>query len=150
MNVGTVCQRLVVSVARSDEVVRAAQLMRSEHVGYLVVVESTKAEARRPVGVLTDRDIVVAVVAREVDPQTLRVGDIMTSDPITVGEDDSVEEALRQMRQFGVRRLPVVNHRGELMGVVAVDDVLKVLAGDALEIISAVDNERQLEARRRP
>ena len=149
MNVGTVCQRLVVSVARSDEVVRAAQLMRSEHVGYLVVVEPTK-EARRPVGVLTDRDIVVAVVAREVDPRTLRVGDIMTSDLITVGEDDSVEEALRQMRQFGVRRLPVVNHRGELVGVVAVDDVLKVLAGDALEIISAVDNERQLEARRRP
>ena len=150
MNVGTVCQRLVISVAPSDEVVRAAQLMRSEHVGYLVVVEPTKAEARRPVGVLTDRDIVIAVVAREVDPRTLRVGDIMSSDPATVGEDDSVEEALRQMRRFGVRRLPVVNHRGELAGVVALDDVLKVLAGDALEIIGAVDNERQLETRRRP
>jgi CBS domain-containing protein len=149
MNVSTVCQRLVVTVERSDEVVRAAQLMRSEHVGYLVVVERS-GDARRPVGVLTDRDIVVAVVAREVDPRTLRVGDVMASDPVVVGENDSVEEALRRMREFGVRRLPVVNHRGELAGIVALDDVLKVLAGDALDIVGAVSSERALEARRRP
>jgi predicted transcriptional regulator len=73
MNVGTICQRLVVHVSRSDEVVRAAQLMRSKHVGYLVVVESENGGALRPVGVLTDRDIVVTVVAPEVDPRTLRV-----------------------------------------------------------------------------
>jgi hypothetical protein len=86
MNVGTICQRLVINVRRADEVVRAAELMRSKHVGYLVVVEADKAGALRPVGVLTDRDIVVAVVAREIDPRTLHVGDIMTIDPVTVGE----------------------------------------------------------------
>jgi len=68
MNVGTICQRLVVHASRSDDVVRAAQLMRSKHVGYLVVIEPEKGGAVRPVGVLTDRDIVVTVVAAEVDP----------------------------------------------------------------------------------
>jgi CBS domain-containing protein len=150
MNVGTICQRLVITVRRSDEVVRAAQLMRSKHVGYLVVVEPENAGPLRPVGVLTDRDIVVAVVAREVDPRTLRVADIMTTEPVTVGENDSVDEALRKMRQFGVRRLPVVNQRGELVGVVAADDALKVIAGDALEVVTAVGNEYRLEARKRP
>jgi CBS domain-containing protein len=149
MNVGTICQRLVFNVRRLDEVVRAAQLMRSKHVGYLVVVEPENAGALRPVGVLTDRDIVVAVVAREVDPRTLRVGDIMTTDLVTVGENDSVEDALRKMRQFGVRRLPVVNQRDELVGVVAADDALKVIAGNALDVVTAVSNEYQLEARKR-
>jgi len=150
MNVGTICQRLVITVSRSDEVVAAAQLMRSKHVGYLVVVEPVSGGGSRPVGVLSDRDIVIAVVAREVDPRTLRVGDIMTPEPATVGESESVEEALRTMRQFGVRRLPVVNPHGELCGIVAVDDVLKVVAGDALDIVSAARNERALESRRRP
>jgi predicted transcriptional regulator len=149
MNVGTICQRLVINVRRSDEVVSAAQLMRSKHVGYLVVVEPTNEGTVRPVGVLTDRDIVVEVVAGEVDPRTLRVDDIMTADPVTVGENDSVEEALREMRQSGVRRVPVVNQRGELVGIVAADDALNVVAGDALDIVNVVRNERQIEGRRR-
>ena len=104
----------------------------------------------RPVGVLTDRDIVLEVVAREVDPRTVRVGDIMTTNPVTIGEDESVEEALKDMRNFGVRRLPVVGQRAELVGIVAVDDVLRVIAGDTQDIIAAIGNERQVEARRRP
>ncbi len=150
MDVGSICQRLVVTVSRSDEVVQAAQLMREKHVGYLVVVEPGNGGAPHPVGVLTDRDIVVAVIAREIDPRALRVGEIMTSQPVTVGANEPVEEALRSMRQFGVRRLPVVDERGALVGVVATDDALKVVAGDALDILSTADSERRHESLRRP
>jgi CBS domain-containing protein len=148
MEVGTICQRLVFTIRRFDEVIRAAQLMREKHVGYLVVVELDPLP--RPVGVLTDRDIVVGVVAREVDPKAVCVGDIMTANPITARESDSMETALQKMREFGVRRLPIVNDRRELVGIVAIDDVLKVFAGDAQEVVKVIRNERQIEGVTRP
>src|SRR5215467_3803314 len=100
MEVGTICQRLVFTIRRCDELTRAAQLMREKHVGYLVVVELDPLA--RPVGVLTDRDIVIGVVARGVGPKAVRVGDIMTIDPVTTREADSVGAALQKMREFGV------------------------------------------------
>jgi len=148
MEVGTICQRLVFTIRRSDEVSRAAQLMREKHVGYLVVVELNPLA--RPVGVLTDRDIVVGVIARGVDPKALCVGDIMTVKLITARESDSVEAALRKMREFGLRRLPVVNDRRELVGILALDDVLQVIAGDAQEIVTAIHKGRQIEGVTRP
>ena len=148
MEVGTICQRLVFTVRRSDEVSRAAQLMRDKHVGYVVVVELDPLA--RPVGVLTDRDIVVGVVARQVDRKVVCVGDIMTVDPITTLESDSVEDALQKMRVFGVRRLPVVNDRRELVGILAMDDLLQVIAGDAQEVVNAIRKERLMEAVTRP
>ena len=105
MQVGTLCQRLVFTICQSDEISRAAQVMREKHVGYLVVVEPNPVRGiPRPVGVLTDRDIVVSVVAREVDPKTVRVGDIMTPNPVLAAEWESMEAVLQKMRQFGVRR----------------------------------------------
>jgi CBS domain-containing protein len=151
MQVATLCQRLVFTVRRSDEVTRAAQLMREKHVGYLVVVEPDPvAGFPRPVGVLTDRDIVVSVMAREVDPKAVRVGDVMTTNPVMVRESDAMEVALHRMREFGVRRLPVVNGRRELVGILATDDVLKVIAGDTQDVVSAICNERQIEGVQRP
>ena len=151
MKTGAICQHPVVTARSSDEVVKAAQLMREKHVGYLVVVETDTIQGlTRPIGVLTDRDIVVAVVAREVDPKTLLVADIMSPRPITAGEDESVEEALGKMRQFGVRRLPVVSRRDELVGVLSTDDVLRTLAAETQDIATAVRRERQIEGMRRP
>src|SRR6516225_10815203 len=120
MNVSNICSRNAITVRRSDELVKAAQLMREKHIGFLVVVEPDVADGlQRPVGVLTDRDIVITVVAREADPRTLRVGDIMTQQPVTVSASDSIERALREMRRIGVRRLPTVGQRGELVGIVS-------------------------------
>jgi CBS domain-containing protein len=151
MRVGTLCQRLVFTVCQSDEISRAAQVMREKHVGYLVVVEPNPVRGiPRPVGVLTDRDIVVSVVAREVDPKTVRVGDIMTPNPVLAAEWESMEAALQKMRQFGVRRLPVVNGYRELVGILAIDDVLNVIAGDAQDVVSAIRSGRQLEGESRP
>jgi predicted transcriptional regulator len=146
MRVETLCQRLVFTIGRCDEINRAAQLMREKHIGYLVVVE-TDAEGGfpRPVGVLTDRDIVIGVLAPEVDPKAVTVGDIMTRKPIAVGEFDSVETALHTMRQFGVRRLPVVNDRGGLVGVLSADDVLKVIADDTEDLLAVIGTERRIE-----
>jgi predicted transcriptional regulator len=151
MQVRTVCQRLVFTVNATDEVVRAAQLMREKHVGYLVVVDPEKStECARPVGVLTDRDIVVSVVARGIDPTAVRVGDIMSLNPITTQESDSMEVALRRMSQFGVRRLPVLNDRSDLVGILATDDILKVIAGDAQDLARTIQTEREIEGVARP
>jgi CBS domain-containing protein len=95
MNVSNICSRNPITVRRSDELVKAAQLMREKHVGYLVVVEPDGADGLpHPVGVLTDRDIVITVVALETDPRTVRVGDVMTQPPVTVSAADSMLDAL--------------------------------------------------------
>ena len=151
MQVGTLCQRLVFTICQSDEISRAAQVMREKHVGYLVVVEPNLVRGiPRPVGVLTDRNIVVSVVAREVDAKTVRVGDIMTPDPVLAAEWESMEAALQKMRQFGVRRLPVVNGYRELVGILAIDDVLKVIAGDAQDVVSTIRSGPRMEGESRP
>ena len=149
MNVGSLCQRKVVAVRRADEITAAAELMRSNHIGYLVVVESD-AGVERPVGVLTDRDIVVTVVARRTDPRTLRVGDVMTQQPATVGEAESLDKAVREMRRTGVRRLPVIGQRGELVGILSMDEVLDALAGELRDVAAAVHNEQRIEFSLRP
>src|ERR1700761_3940929 len=98
MNVGDLCQHEVVTIPASAGLSAAARVMRQEHVGYLVVVEPMPEEGQRKVvGVLTDRDIVIAVVAREADPRTLTVGDVMTRDPLLVNEHSSLETTLGLM-----------------------------------------------------
>ena len=147
MDTGQLCSRKPITVHRSDDLTCAAQLMREKHIGYLVVVDSDAAdEPRRPVGVVTDRDIVIAVVAREADPRELRVGDIMTQPPVTIGVAEPVEKALREMRRIGVRRLPVVGKRGELIGVLSLDDVLEVLAMDLQHLAGSIRQEWLVEA----
>jgi CBS domain-containing protein len=151
MNVDSLCHRDPVTICPSDEVLAAAQLMREKHVGCLVVIErNTTLERRRPVGVLTDRDIVVAVVACQADPGSLRVEDIMTRNPVTVSATDSVEAAVRKMRRIGVRRLPVTDPEGELLGVMSLDDVLDVLAGELQNIAGAIQHEQAAERQARP
>jgi len=145
MNIGQLCNRNPIAVRRLDELLKAAQLMREKHIGYLVVVDPDVADqSLRPVGVVTDRDIVVSVVARESDVRALRVGDVMTQQPAPL------EKALREMRRIGVRRLPVVGQRGELIGVLSLDDVLEVIAGELQNVAGSIRNERVIEGSLRP
>jgi CBS domain-containing protein len=151
MLVRNVCKRSVVTVTPRTDVIAAAKLMREKHVGFLVVVEPEPLAAYgRPVGVLTDRDIVVSVLAREADPKTLTVADLMNQGPATAEEGDSVAQTLHTMRRMGVRRLPVVGARGMLIGVISLDDVLDVLAGELGELSGAVHNEQRIEGVLRP
>ncbi|MFI4867898.1 MAG: CBS domain-containing protein [Steroidobacterales bacterium] len=151
MNIGELCRREVVTAVASDELLSAVQLMRARHVGYVVVVEvDLQDQMARPVGVLSDRDIVVGVVASEADVRALRVGDVMTQRPVTASESDPVATALNRMRGAGVRRLPVVGNRGQLVGVVALDDVLAELAGELGTIAGAIGREQRIETALRP
>ena len=146
MNVGTLCKHQVVTVTPRTDLVAAAELMREQHVGYLIVVEPEPRERfGRPVGVLTDRDIVISVVARNADPTLLTAGDVMSREPVVADEADSLGQALRTMRRIGVRRLPVVGASGMLIGVLSLDDVLDVLAAEIGEVSGAVRNEQRIE-----
>lgn len=122
--------------------------MREQHVGSLVVVEESP-RGRAVVGMLTDRDIVTAIVAKEVDPTLVRVGDVMSRDPLTARESDTVLDVLTAMRQRGVRRVPVVDAKGSLMGILALDDLLGVLAEQMRAVVAVIESGGSREKQRR-
>lgn len=146
MNVGNICKRQIVTLTPRSDLLAAAELMREKHVGFLIVVEpEPQAQYGRPVGVLTDRDIVISVVARGADPTLLTAGDVMNRELVLAEESDSVDQALRTMRRMGVRRLPVIGSRGMLTGVLSLDDVLDLLATEIGEVSGTVRNEQRIE-----
>jgi predicted transcriptional regulator len=146
MNIGEICQHDVITAHASDEIVAAARLMRDKHVGYVVIVEPrVAAQSVAPIGVLTDRDIVVEVVARGVDARTARVDQVMTRNPLLVPDSEQAEQALREMRRRGVRRAPVVGSQGQLVGVVALDDLLSVLAGELQDVAWSIERGQERE-----
>ena len=149
MTINLICNHNVATAAANDGIVDAAARMREEHVGNLIVVER-RGSSVVPIGILTDRDIVVGVVAKRVSPDTLTVGDAMTRELLTVREDDGVEFALREMRGRGVRRAPVVGERGELVGIVSLDDVIQHLATQLGRLADAIRLEQDAEVRARP
>jgi CBS domain-containing protein len=146
MNVGQMCQRDAITVRASDEIATAARLMREKHIGFLVVVEpATQVGEVVPIGVVTDRDIVVSTIALGVDPKTLSVGDVMTCKPTVALAQDSIADAICQMRHAGVRRLPVVGDYGHLVGVLSLDDVLTSRADELGAAAAVITKGRQLE-----
>jgi CBS domain-containing protein len=149
MTVGQVCNPNVATIRADQSVVDAATLMRQEHVGNLIIVESRRG-ASVPVGILTDRDIVVSVVAKRVAPDSVTVGDAMTRDVLTVREDASLEFALREMRRRGVRRVPVVRTSGDLVGIIAADDIIQHLAMQLGRLADVIRIEQDAELRARP
>src|SRR6185437_17041360 len=146
MIVGNICKTEVITVTADQTVTAAAHLMREKHVGLLVVVDGGEVEPDlKPVGVLTDRDIVTAVVAKDADARALKVGDIMTRHPVLAGESHSLEGTLRFMRDAGVRRVPVVGSRGELTGILSLDDVIAGVASQITDVAGAFLNEQTHE-----
>jgi CBS domain-containing protein len=144
MFVGEFCSRNPVTIGPTADLVEAAQAMREQHVGFLVVTEGGQPRGA-PVGVLTDRDVVIEVVAKGVDPMAVTVGDAMSRDPLVVAVEARPEHALRQMRTFGVRRAPVVDGAGKLVGVLSLDDVLDWLASTLVDAAGAVRREQRIE-----
>jgi CBS domain-containing protein len=147
MNIGEICNREVVVAYRDTRLVEAARLMREHHVGSLVIVVDRLSE-RVPVGIITDRDIVVAVVAKELDPRALTVSDVINSGGVlVVREQDGLPDALRLMREKGVRRVPVVTKSGALAGIVTIDDLLELVADELHDFVRTVGQERVREVR---
>jgi len=127
MRIGEICTRDVVYCGRADSVLEVARLMRNHHVGDLIVAEMRDGRLE-PVGIVTDRDLVVKVLAEGVAPATLTAGDLMTRSLLAAEESATVHEAIERMRAEGVRRLPVIGADRSLIGVLSVDDVAEFLA----------------------
>jgi CBS domain-containing protein len=104
-----------------------AALMRKNHVGDVVVIESRNG-VRVPIGIVTDRDIVMETMALQLDATLFTAGDIMNTPLVTVKEDAGFVETLRLMRSNGIRRIPVVTESGTLYGIVTADDIVRALA----------------------
>lgn len=149
VTVGEFCNRRVITINRTDAVLEAAVRMRKHHVGSLVIVEEVEGTVK-PLGIVTDRDIVVGVVATA-SPylETLQVGDLATEPLVTAREKESLMDALKRMRANGVRRMPVVNEEGALQGIIAFDDVLELLSDELSELSALVSREQRREAQRR-
>ena len=148
MRVDQYCKREVVAIAGDADVTEAAGLMRDRLVGFLVVFESDDP-ARRPIGVLTDRDIVLEVTAPSIDPHAVTVADVMTHNPMMARDSDDLSELMHGMRMAGIRRVPVVDANGALTGVIAVDDMIEVVSLLMEDIAASIKAEQRREWRAR-
>jgi len=143
--IGEICNREVVFARRGDTVREAAQLMRDSHVGDLIIVEERNGR-RVPTGILTDRDIAVGIVAKGLDPDTLAVGDVVGPELVLVKDSAGVSETIELMRAKGIRRVPVVDASGALVGIVTADDILDLLAEELSALARMVSREQRREA----
>ena len=148
MKVGEYCKKAVVAIASSSDAAEAAKLMRKLHVGFLIVHREGDA-LQKPVGVLTDRDLVLGVMARDVDPHAVTVEDIMSRQPLIANEADEVSDMLQAMRFAGIRRMPVVDDRGALTGIMAIDDAMEIVTGLMCDISGSIKSEQRQEWRDR-
>ena len=145
MPVSEICNREIIVVQRDDTVHEAAKLMRQHHVGDVVVVEERNG-VRVPVGIVTDRDLVVEIMAPDIVQMFITVGDVMGLNLVTIQESMGVYESIQYMRGKGVRRLPVVDGKGGLIGILTLDDLLELLAEELLELSRLVKHEQKIES----
>jgi CBS domain-containing protein len=127
MRIGEICTRSVVTCRRDSSASELAKLMRERHVGDVVVVD-VRDGLPTPVGLITDRDLVVQVVAMGIDPASMRAEDLMAKDLATAFESELVYDAIWHMRGKSIRRLPIVDVHNHLLGILTADDVTRFLA----------------------
>lgn len=144
MGIEAICNRDIVFVTQDESIQQAAELMRNYHIGDVVVVDD--AVARIPIGMVTDRDIVVGVVAKGIDPVHLKVGEVMSDRIITAREGDGEYETLQHMSRTGVRRVPVIDKEGSLVGILVMDDLLEHVADQLNELVAIASRQRNREA----
>lgn len=140
MNVGEVCSKKVVHVSKQDSVLYVARIMREQHVSAVIVIDNISGEIR-PQGLITERDLVLEVLAAKIDPSVLTAEDILSSELICVTETHDVREALKYLRYYGVKRAPVVNVNGILVGLFSIKDSLTTLAEEFSELVKLLSNE---------
>jgi len=149
MSIGEICNREVITIQRDETVLEAAKLMRQYHVGAVIVVDK-RNDRLIPVGIVTDRDLVVEVLATELDQTVITVGDIMAPEVFTIKENTDTPEAIQFMRRKTIRRTPIVDEDGELVGIIALDDVMELLSTELLDVAKLIRYEHKKEIRHRP
>ncbi|HAU1152464.1 TPA: CBS domain-containing protein [Legionella pneumophila] len=148
MRIGEFCNRDVVVMNGDESVKQAAELMRTHHVGDIVLVEELKGH-QVPIGIITDRDLVVEVMALDVNPEELAVQDIVTRSVLVAREEDSLIDSLELMKEKGVRRLPVVDNNHVLVGIITIDDITELLAEMLHKVVGVVDRQQKVEKQQR-
>jgi len=148
VSIGEFCNRKVVFATREMSLPEAAKLMREYHVGDLVIVDEVEGK-RVPVGIITDRDMVIGIIAHSLDINEFSVGDVMGPQLVSVQEHEGVFETIRLMRSHGIRRIPVVNQDRGLVGIVSADDILDLLAEEMNELAKVAPREQEREAKTR-
>ena len=148
MQLKDICTLDVASCSRETSILEAARLMRHHHTGTLVVVDDPQGE-RTPAGVVTDRDIVVEGLANELDPARTGVARIMGTKVVIAGASEGLVDGIERMRAHAVRRLPIVDHKGALVGIVTLDDLLTLHARQAVALAEIVSKEQVHEQRTR-
>jgi CBS domain-containing protein len=144
---GELCTRNVVIVHPSDSLSIVARRMLDAHVGCVVVVRDPAEQDRIPIGILTDRDIVVGVLAHtDRHLNAIHVGDVMSERLVVARETDSIPELAKRMRKAGVRRLPVVGANGALAGIISFDDLFEQLREQLTDLAALLVREREREA----
>lgn len=134
MRMSSIMNKKVVALRPEDKVAKAAKFMRERGVGCILVLD----EEKRPLGILTDRDIVVSVLARGLDPKATRLKQVMTPNVVVAKEDEILLRAARAMAEARIRRLPIVDGKGRVVGIVSVDDILVVLITELSNVCSAI------------
>lgn len=144
MKVSELCVLQTVIILKHEKVKDAAQLMKKYNVGTVVVVESDD-KGNTPIGIVSDRDIVMRVTASDKWNENTLIEEVMSKNLLTMHEDTDVYDALKRMRYEGVRRVPVVNEFGYLLGILALDDILSFLTAEMNEVIELIAKEEPLE-----
>ena len=148
MSVGEYCNRETIVVSKNESIREVIRLMRNLHVGDVIVVEK-KGSRVVPIGIITDRDIVIEILADDVDLDAVSVNDVMSYELVTATEDTKLLDAITIMRNKGVRRMPIVNKKGSLVGIITIDDVLELIAEQLQGIVSLFLKEQHREKRLR-
>lgn len=150
MRIQDLAQPVPVTITADETVVSAASRMRRYHVGDVIVTEPEGSRGR-PVGILTDRDITISIVGAAPEAiENLTVGDVLSRDElVTIHEDDPVHDAIDLLHAHGIRRLPIVDHNDQLLGIVTLDDLVSHLSQQLEKLASVVSRQRARESRER-
>ncbi|HJU71449.1 MAG TPA: CBS domain-containing protein [Paucimonas sp.] len=146
MPISECCNLGVVCCGPGASLPEVAALMRRHHVGDVVVVEQ-KDEARMPIGVVTDRDIVIETLALGLDANVFTAGDIMSTPVVAIQENADLIETLRRMRSHKIRRMPVLKADGSLFGIVTSDDIINMLSMELSLMTGVIVEQPNIEAK---
>jgi len=148
MLLNEICTPDVVYCGADSTALAAARLMRERHVGDVVIVDEPTGD-QTPIGLVTDRDIVVEVIAKEQDPAKVTVREIMRTPVVVAHATEDVSAAIERMKAHGVRRIPVMGESQRLVGILCLDDLLKQMVADASALVDIVSHEQSREHRTR-
>lgn len=147
MKAGAYCTRNVVIVREEESALGAAMVMRHHHVGDVVIVKEEDGKTI-PTGIITDRDIVIEIVAEQVDPSEVTVADLFRSELVVANKNDDLDWCIKQMKEKGVRRIPVVDEDESLLGILALNDIVEYLSVHLNNLVGLIYHQPEEERER--